>query len=1078
MRVVLDLQGCQTDSRYRGIGRYSLELAKAIAAKAGEHDVWILLSELLPESISSLQLTFERLLPSDRIVTFSAAAPVEAVDPINSWRCLAAEKLREAFLASLKPDLVHISSLFEGRANNAVTSVGRFVYLPTAVTLYDLIPFHDPDSCPTPQWYSRKLCDLASADILLAISESARREAIEALELPADRVINISGGVDPQFSPAALSTDEKDKLLARYGITRAFILYSGALEARKNVFGLLQAYASLPSSLRDTHQLVIIGKHHEDERNRLRTAAKTLSLRDNAIVFTGYVPDSDLIALYSTCQLFVLPSFYEGLGLPALEAMACGAPTIGSNRTSIPEAIGHEAALFDPSQPASITDRMVAALSDEAFRKKLRERGLRQVLSFTWDNTASLVWNAFEALDAKCKSISSISSAREKKLRLACVSPMLQMPHSSRLDGLLTFLADRYQLDLIATPLQIDSSWQGRRFSIQSRSHFESQADCYDRILYILGNSPLYHSSFELLTTYPGTVLLQDFSIIQLWDTICTDIPDGYELLQQIYNSHGYRSFVPDFTEGSDDSLASLPCNKTVIDSAAGVIVPSLDYFELADTYYGSGTSKDWVYIPFPRLGPGTGASEGEPFHAGDELCRTIERFGRSHPLYRERELLREIAAIDSPISSTEQDLATTAAAIASLRPSAGPRQLLVDVSGTAQFDAQTGIQRVTRHLTLELIKDPPPGYRIEPVQGWESSYTYARSFTLKMMGLEPFIPDSSIKFHRGDAFVGLDLSPPAVAKRAFFEELHARHIPVYFVVHDLLAIRRPDLFSSGMHEAVSRWLGDLSEIADGLVCVSRTVADDLLNWLDEEQPKRMRPLRIGYFHHGADINRGIATMGLSPKAESVLEAMRRRPSILMVGTIEPRKGHSLSLAAFERLWSENTEVNLVIAGQEGWHVQSLVMRLRSHPEAGRRLFWVEGPSDEMLLRIYQNAVALLAASEAEGFGLPLIEAAQHGLPIIARDIPVFREVAAEHAFYFPGKSSEDLAACLKQWLNLHRSGKAPASSGLPWLTWKQSAQQLMAVVLNQKIYRTWYPDGRTERQEESPQLSYSTSTS
>ena len=175
-----------------------------------------------------------------------------------------------------------------------------------------------------------------------------------------------------------------------------------------------------------------------------------------------------------------------------------------------------------------------------------------------------------------------------------------------------------------------------------------------------------------------------------------------------------------------------------------------------------------------------------------------------------------------------------------------------------------------------------------------------------------------------------------------------------------------------------------------------------------------------------------------------------------MVGTIEPRKGHAQALAAFERLWTAGVQANLIIVGREGWGLEQLTKRLRTHPERGKRLLWLEGASDEMLLRFYESAVALLAASEGEGFGLPLVEAAKHGLPIIARDLPVFREVAGEHAFYFSGMSPEDLGAAISSWLALRERGEAPSSEGMPWLTWAQSTSQLLDVIHNGNWYARW----------------------
>jgi glycosyltransferase involved in cell wall biosynthesis len=128
--------------------------------------------------------------------------------------------------------------------------------------------------------------------------------------------------------------------------------------------------------------------------------------------------------------------------------------------------------------------------------------------------------------------------------------------------------------------------------------------------------------------------------------------------------------------------------------------------------------------------------------------------------------------------------------------------------------------------------------------------------------------------------------------------------------------------------------------------------------------------------------------------------------------------------------------------------MDSLIDRLYHHPRLSKNLFWLDSISDEYLGKIYAASTCLIAASEGEGFGLPLIESAQHKLPIIARDIPVFREVAGEHAYYFSGLEPQALAATIKQWLELDSEDKAPQSDGMSWLTWQQSAQQLLATVL------------------------------
>ena len=180
-----------------------------------------------------------------------------------------------------------------------------------------------------------------------------------------------------------------------------------------------------------------------------------------------------------------------------------------------------------------------------------------------------------------------------------------------------------------------------------------------------------------------------------------------------------------------------------------------------------------------------------------------------------------------------------------------------------------------------------------------------------------------------------------------------------------------------------------------------------------------------------------------------MLQTLAGSTNFLMVGTLEPRKGHALALAAFEQLWLAKHPVNLVLVGKKGWLVDDLVKRLQQHPQQGKKLFWLQGVSDEFLEEIYATSSCLLLPSEGEGFGLPLIEAAQHSLPVIARDLPVFKEVAGDHAYYFSGFEPMHLGQAIETWLELYRSGQHPVSVDMPRLTWQQSTEQLLNALLH-----------------------------
>jgi glycosyltransferase involved in cell wall biosynthesis len=420
--------------------------------------------------------------------------------------------------------------------------------------------------------------------------------------------------------------------------------------------------------------------------------------------------------------------------------------------------------------------------------------------------------------------------------------------------------------------------------------------------------------------------------------------------------------------------------------------------------------------------------------------------------------LVREIAQRAGPASPSVPELAEVARAIAAKLPPGSPRHLLVDVSAVAQVDHRTGIQRVVRGVLGSLLAEPPAACRVEPVMspGLGRPYRHASRFTLDLIGEGALkLPEGTAEFSSGDIFLGLDFFERGTAQNGqVLQSMRERGVRLYFVVYDILPVLRPGDFLPGAERSFEAYLRTIASTADGLICISRTVADEAHRWASSARIARATPLQIGYFHLGVEFEPAPAAGPAGRDGDRLSASLHSRPSFLMVGTVEPRKGHAQALDAFELLWDAGHDVKLVIAGKQGWMVEALADRLRRHPQLGKRLFWAHDASDELLLECYGGAAALLAASEGEGFGLPLIEAAKHGLPVIARELPVFREVAGEHAYYFQGLTPRDLAASLEHWLALHREGQAPDSGGIRWLTWGQSARQLLDLLEHQRWYK------------------------
>lgn len=220
------------------------------------------------------------------------------------------------------------------------------------------------------------------SDGLIAISEHTRQDAIELLGIPAERI-----------QVTLLAADERYRVIhdreaiaaatARYGIDREFILYTGTLEPRKNVPALVRAFHQLRRETKLPHRLVLAGKKGWMYEQIFAEVAD-LGLTDD-VIFAGYVPDEDLPLLYNAASLFVYPSFYEGFGLPPLEAMACGCPVVTSNRSSLPEVVGDAGLMIDPDRVDDLAEAMTLVLNDGQLADSLRSAGIARAAGFSWE---------------------------------------------------------------------------------------------------------------------------------------------------------------------------------------------------------------------------------------------------------------------------------------------------------------------------------------------------------------------------------------------------------------------------------------------------------------------------------------------------------------------------------------------------------------------------------------------------------------------------------------------------------------------------------------------------------------------
>lgn len=852
MKLVIDIQGALGDSKHRGIGRHSLSLSLAIAQVAQQHEVWLVFNSLLPENLDSVKEAFSEFIPYHRMRHFVTPEPASNVTLKETWKMRAAELIREQFLLTLQPDVVLITSLFEGFGDQAVASVKQLTPSPlVAVVLYDLIPFVYPEDYLQNQRYKRfylhKLEQLKQADLLLSISEYSKKEAVELLDYPASQVAIAACAVDSCFQTQRISPIKKAQILYRYGITKKIVMCApGGFDSRKNLFRLMQAFAQLPASIRSEHQLVIASRLSQvptdDSRVQLHKWRKEAGLSEHELVLTDYLPQDDLVALYALSQLFVCPSLHEGFGLPPLEAMACGTATIGANVSSIPEVVAFEQALFNPYSVADMSQVMAKVLQDTSLLQTLQQHAITQAKQFSWRKSAEKALQAIEQL--VLQNPTRVQAVRE-------IKPEFGM-----------------------------------------------------------------HACLQKLALLAKDNHLKQTELISI--------------------------------------------------------------------------------------------SENLAFHQNPQQVE----------------------------------------------------QLLVDITQLVVMDAKTGIQRVVRSILLQLLNANMRA-KVQAVYFDGQQMRYATDF-LKRFLLEPSndalsslsvdksdqAHDDVVQVHQFDTYLALDLTPDlSNTHYQILTNWKCLGIKIHFVVYDLLAIDHPNWWNVGTDQMFHEWMRKITTVSDQLICISQSVKEDVDAWIKAHPIKRSRPLLTRYFHLGADIASSHPTRGLPSHAELVLKKINGKLTFLSVGTLEPRKGYMQTLQAFEILWQKGVDVNWVLVGKFGWKARDLVAKIQKHPYFQQKLFWESSVSDEYLEALYQQADCLIAASEGEGFGLPLIEAGQKGLPIVARDLKVFKEVAGSHAFYFTGLEPEDLAQALEQWIEMQQQNKVPPSQGMPYLSWKESSQQLLVLL-------------------------------
>lgn len=371
--------------------------------------------------------------------------------------------------------------------------------------------------------------------------------------------------------------------------------------------------------------------------------------------------------------------------------------------------------------------------------------------------------------------------------------------------------------------------------------------------------------------------------------------------------------------------------------------------------------------------------------------------------------------------------------------PKGEKRQLLIDVSLLVKHDAGTGIQRVVRSLWAELEKQLADSDTLvlKPVYA-------AKNHGYRHVGEGRLKSRKEVAVKQGDLFLGLDLAPRIVAANiGDLLRWKQAGVKICFVLYDLLPLQNPQWFPEKSAVYFQKWLETVAVYADLILPISNTVRQEMQAWLALRLPAEKQP-RMQVLPLAGDFSKTSHSTGISASEAQLAEMLEKRQFVLYVSTLEPRKAHRCLLDAMEEVWKTHPTA-LVLVGKKGWKTEELQQRILNHPQFGRKLFWLQHASDEMLDGLYRRSDGIIIPSYGEGYGLPLMEGLTYKKKILVRDLPVFREIAGDNILYFTDDKTIALAEKIKFWLQnpiKYRNFKNP-------LIWRESAELTVKILLS-----------------------------
>ncbi|MFB9276753.1 glycosyltransferase [Cohnella cellulosilytica] len=594
MNIAFDMFFAKTEAMKRGIGRYSQNMIEAILKQETSDSFYYFYPDV-SKGADYLKDQLQQFLYRNRIDLYHMTSPF---------------------------NLFHLpANLFQAYSDTMLNKAW-FGYTRVAATLYDVIPLvleHQYMNDFVRPIYMKVIEMIRSCDIIYAISETTKTDAVRLTGMDPAKISVVMGGYDPKFKP--LPTGAVPAAPLRYGIVKPYVLCTGGDDPRKNLARLIEAFVSANRLLANGYQLVIVYNSSEDEKRAMLEQARLLG-DGGSLVVTGYVPDEDLVELYGGAALFAFPSLYEGFGLPIVEAMACGTPVLTSNNSSLAEIGGEAVYQVDPASRESIANGIVHMLGNPQLARELAVKGLEQARRYNWESVALKVTEGYEKVYRR---------------RIAVFAPRHSFYPGAygALFHTVPYLTNRGEIDVFVEELLDDSAEEERTeespIAVYLHTEFDSRKTKYDYVIYEIGNEERHSFVVPYLAameTIPGIVVLNGNHLHELiWRRTVerNDLHAYYRALDKEFGPAAAPLWM-DAVLGGTALRSAVPVDRCYLEHAKSIIV------------YGSRTKDRLLHRQYRNVievpAPAMASAAGNPGGRAPFRFATVSA-DRSRPPYR-----------------------------------------------------------------------------------------------------------------------------------------------------------------------------------------------------------------------------------------------------------------------------------------------------------------------------------------------------------------------------------------------------------------------------------------------------------